>query len=153
MITLKGKVVAERGMDYWRRRIEGTAHVRHRVELFILDRDVFRRVLGRGAAGRDHGRDRFSLPAYAIDRDGALWRGLETLQMGEYPNPRRDHLRELLPGNDRDDARHLSRRRGLYAGYSRMRVRRTQEHHMCHARQFHVADIEATPLHQSIEIR
>ena len=55
-----------------RRRIERGAHVRHRLQLLILDRDMLRGILGHGAAGRHDGRDRLALPADAIDRDGAV---------------------------------------------------------------------------------
>ena len=107
VIALKGKVVAERGMDHRRCRIERGAHVRHGIEFLILDRDMLGGVLGRGAAGRHDGRDRFALPADAIDRDGALRRGFQALQMREHADPRRDDGGEFLPGHDGDHARHL----------------------------------------------
>ena len=42
---------------------------------------------------------------------------------------------------------------GVDASDLRMRMRRAQEHHMRHARQLHVADIEPAPLHQPLEVR
>ena len=107
VIALKGQVVAERGMDDGCRRIERGAHVRYRIELLIIDRDMLRGVLGRSAAGRHDGRDRFALPADAVDRDSVLRRGFEALQMREHADPRRDDGREFLTCNDGDHARHL----------------------------------------------
>ena len=68
VVSFKGKIVAERGMNDRRRRIERGAHIRHRFQLLILDRNVLGRILGRRAAGRHNGRDRLALPAHAIDR-------------------------------------------------------------------------------------
>ena len=96
VIALKGQIVAERGMDHGRCRIERGAHVRYRIEFLILDRDMLRGVLGLSATGRHHGRDRFALPAHAVNRDGALRGGFEALQMREHADPRRDDGGEFL---------------------------------------------------------
>ena len=95
VIALKGQIVAERGMDHGCRRIKRGAHVRYGVEFLIIDRDKLRGVLGLSATARHHGRDRFALPAHAINRDRALRRGFEALQMREHADPRRDDGREF----------------------------------------------------------
>ena len=135
-------------------RIERGAHVRHRIQLLVFNRDDFRGILGHGAAGRHDGGDGLALPADAIDRDGMLRRGFEALQMREHADPRRDDGRKLLAGDDGDDARHApSPQSASIADDLRMRMGRAQEHHMRHARQLHVADIEPAPLHQPLEVR
>ena len=152
-VALKGKVVAERGMNDRRLRIERGAHVRHRLQFLIFNGDDFGGVLGDGAAGRHHGRDGLALPADAVDRDRVLRRGFETLQMREHADPWRDDGRKLLAGHDRDDAGQPSAPRvGVDPDDFRMGMRRAQEHHMRHPRQFHVADIKPAPLHQPLEV-
>ena len=102
-------------MNHRRCRIERGAHVRDGLELFIFDRDVFRGVLGDGAAGRHDGRDRFALPAHPVDRDRMLRRGFQALHMREHADPRRDDGRKLLAGDDGDHARHALCRIGIDA--------------------------------------
>ena len=152
-VALEGQIVAERRMNHRRGRIERGAHVRYRLQLLVLDRDDFRGVLRHGAAGRHDGGDGFALPADAIDRNGVLRRGFEALQVREYADPRRDDGGKLLAGHDGDDAGQRPRRVGIDAGDPRMGMGRAQEHHVPHARQFHVADIEPAPLHQPLEVR
>jgi hypothetical protein len=96
MIALKSQVVAERGMDHGCRWIKGGAHVRYGIEFLIIDRDKLRGVLSLSAIACHQGRDRFTLPAHAVNRDGALRCGFEALQMREHANPRRDDGREFL---------------------------------------------------------
>ena len=95
VIALKSQIVAERGVDHGCCRIERGAHVRYRIEFLIIDRDKLRGVLGQSATARHHGRDRFALPAHAVNRDSALRGGFEALQMREYADPRRDDGREF----------------------------------------------------------
>ena len=57
---------------------------------------MLRGVLGLSATARHHGRDRFALPAHAINRDGALRGRFEALQMREYADPRRYDGREFV---------------------------------------------------------
>ena len=71
-IALEGEVVAERRMDHRRRRIERGAHVGHRVEFFIFDRDDFGRIFRDRAARRHDGGDRLALPADTVNGDGAV---------------------------------------------------------------------------------
>ena len=71
-VALKGKVVAERGMNDRRLWIKRGAHVRHRLQFLILNRDDFGGILGDGAARRHHGGDGLALPADAVDRDRVL---------------------------------------------------------------------------------
>ena len=152
-VALESQVVAERGMNHRGCRIERGAHVRHRFQFLVVNPDDFRGVLRHGAAGRHDGGDGFALPADAIDRKGVLGRGFEALQVREHADPRRDDGGKLLAGHDRDDAGHAPRRGGIDAGDPRMRMGRAQEHHMPHARQLHVADIEPASLHQPLEVR
>ncbi len=69
-------------------RIERGAHVRHRFEFFILDRNVLRRVFRDRAAGCDHGSDGFALPADAIDRDGDVEARISALSDARVRRPR-----------------------------------------------------------------
>ena len=151
-VALKGKVVAERRMNDRRLRIERGAHVGHRLQFFICDGDDFGGVLRDGAARRHHGGDGLALPADAADRDRMLGCGFETLQMRQHADPRRDDGGEFLAGHDRDDAGHAPGLAGVDPDYFCVRMRRTDEHHMRHPRQFHVADIKPAPLHQPIEV-
>ena len=73
-IALEGEVVAQRRMNHRRCRIERGAHVRHRIEFFVFDRNELRRVFRDRAAGRNDGCYGFALPARTVDRDGMLWR-------------------------------------------------------------------------------
>ena len=151
-VALEGEIVAERRMNDRRFRIERGAHVRHRIQFLVFDRDEFRRVLGDGAAGRHDGRDGLALPADAVDRDRMLRRRFEALQMREHADPGRDDGRKLLAGHDGDDAGQPPRLGGVDSDDFRMGMGRAQEHHMRHARQFHVADIESASLHQPLEV-
>ena len=123
MIALKGKIVAERGMDYGRRRIERRAHIRNRLKFIILDEDLFHRIFGRGAAGRHHGQDRFALPTDAVHRNGVLRSRLQALQVREYPNPGRDDRGKLAAGHDGNHARLALGCAGVDFSDLRMRVR------------------------------
>ena len=151
-VTLESEVVAERGMNDRGFRIERGAHVRHRVQFLIFNRDDFRRILCDGAAGRHHGRDGFALPADMVDRDRMLRRRFETLQVRQHANPWRDDGRQLFACHDGDDARQALCRAGVDPDDFRMGVGRAQEHHMRHARQLHVADIKPASLHQPLEV-
>jgi hypothetical protein len=109
------QIVAERGMDDRRGRIERGAHIRYRFQLLVLHRDELGRILGHGAAGRHNGRNRLALPANAIDRERVLRCGFQTLQVGEDAHPRRDDSGKLLPRHDGDHPRHALRRGGVDA--------------------------------------
>jgi hypothetical protein len=123
------------------------------MKLLVVNPDDFRGVLRHGAAGRHDGGDGFALPADAIDGDGVLRGRLQTLQVREHADPRRDDGGKLLARHDGDDAGHAPRRGGIDAGDLRMRMGRAQEHHVSHARQLHIADIESASLHQPLEVR
>jgi hypothetical protein len=77
-MPLEGEVIAERGMNHRRCRVQRRAHVRHRLEFLIFDHNDVGTVLSRSTAGRHDGRDSFALPADVVDRDRALRRGFET---------------------------------------------------------------------------
>jgi hypothetical protein len=72
--------------------------------------------------------------------------------MREHANPGRNDRGEFLAGDDSDDARHLLGGLRIDRHDLRMRVRRAHEHHMRHARQFEIADIEPAALQQPVEI-
>ena len=148
----ESEVVTERGMNHRRFRIQRCAHVGHRLQFAVLDRDDFGSVLGGGATGRHDGRDRLALPADKVGRDRALGSRLQTLEVRQHAHPRRDHGRELFAGDDGDDAGRAPRRLRIDVQDLRMGIGRAQEHHMRHARQVDVADIEPAPLHQPLEI-
>ena len=152
-MALEGEIVAERGMNDRGFRIERGAHVRHRFQFLIVDRNQFGGVLGNRAAGRHDRGDRLALPADMIDRDRALRRRFEPLHVREHADPRRDDGGEFLPGHDSDHALDAFGRRGVDAGDFGVRIGRAQIHDMGHARQLDVADIEPPPLHQAIEVR
>ena len=128
-------------------------HVRYGIKFLIFDQDMLHSVLGLSPAGRHHGRNGFALPAHPLDRDGALRRGFQTLQMREHADPRRDDGGEFLTCNHSDYTRHVPGRRSVDAKNLCVRVRRAQEHDMHHTRQFDVADIEPASLHQPVEVR
>src|SRR5262249_27017186 len=79
-------------------------------------------IFGLGTAARHHRAHRLALPAGALHRDRMLRRRLDALEVGEDADPGRDHLGELRPGDDRDDAWRLSRRRGLDRRDARVRM-------------------------------
>ena len=151
--ALEGEIVAERGMDHRRRRIERGFGVGDGGQRLVVDVDQRAGVFGFGARARDHGAHRFALPAGALDGDGVLRRRFDALEMREHADPRRDHLGKLGAGDDRDHARRFLRRRGVDAFDARMRVRRAHEGDVRHARQHDVADILAAPLRQPRQIR
>src|SRR6185437_12556833 len=72
--------------------------------------------------------------------------------MRQHTNPGRDHVGQLLAGDDSDHTGHPFRGGGIDADYLWMRMRRTQEDDMRHPWQLDVADILAASLHQSVEI-
>ena len=149
---LEGEIVAKLGMDHRRLGVERGFRVRHGGEHLIVDADQRASVLGLGAALGDHGAHRLALPAGALDRDGMLRRRLDAFQMGEHADPRRDHFRKLGAGDDRDHARRLFRLRRRDVFDPRMRMRRTHEGDMGHARQHDVADILAAALGEPRQI-
>ena len=140
------QIVAERGMNDGRRRIERRAHIGHGLQFLILHRHMLRGVLCRRAAGRHDGRHRLALPADAIDSDRRLRRGFQALEMREHADPWRDDGGKLLARDDGDHARHLFCGGRTDAQNLRMRMWRAQEHDMRHPRQLHVADVSSTPL-------
>jgi hypothetical protein len=151
-LPLESKIVAERGMDDRLIMIERGAHVGHRVQFLVFDRDQFRGILGEGAAFRHDGGDRFALPADAVDRNRMLRRRFEAFHMGEHADPRRDHIGQLPAGHDRDDAGQPLGGIGIDRDDFGVRMRRAQEHHMRHPGQVDVADIEPAALHQPLEV-
>jgi hypothetical protein len=107
VIALKSQIVTERGVDHGCSWIKRGTHVRYGIELLIIDRDKLRSILDLSTTVRHHGRDRFALPAHAVNRDSVLRSRFEAFQMREYADPRRDDGREFPTCNDGDDARHL----------------------------------------------
>jgi hypothetical protein len=140
-------------MDHRRLRIERRFRIGHSGENLVLDLDQRAGILGLGAALRHHCANCFTLPAGALDRDGVLRRRLYPLEMREHADPRRDDLRELRAGDDRDHARRLACFGRVDVRNSRMRVRASHESDMDHARQHDVGDILAAPLRQPRQIR
>jgi len=148
----KGEIVPERSVDDRRFRIKRGAHIRHRLEFLVSDRDDFGSVFRGSAACGHHGGNGLALPADTADRDCPLGRGLQPLQMREHADPRRDDGRQFLTGDDGDHARHLFRRARVDCNNVRVRMRRADKHYMRHPRQLQVADVKSAPLHQPIEI-
>ena len=151
--ALEGEIVAELGMDHRRRRIERGFRVGDGGQRLVVDLDQCAGIFRFGARTRHHGADGLALPAGAIGGDGVLRRRFDAFEMGEHADPRRDHLGELHAGNDGDDARRFLCFRCLDVCDARMRVRRTHEGDVHHARQHHVADILAAALRQARQIR
>jgi hypothetical protein len=77
-------------MNHSCRGIERGAHVRYRFEFLIFDCHAFGGILRLSSAARHHGRDGFTLPAHAINRDRVLRGGFEAFQVRENADPRRD---------------------------------------------------------------
>jgi hypothetical protein len=151
--ALEGEIVAKLGMDHWRAGVERGLGVGDGGERLVVDRHRLAGVLGFGARARHHGTDRFALPACALDGDRMLRRRLDALQVREHADPGGDHLGQLRAGDDGDDARRLPGVIGIDALDLRMRVRRTRERNMRHARQRHIADELCAPLCQPRQIR
>ena len=63
-------------------------HVRYGIKFLIFDQDMLHSVLGLSPAGRHHGRNGFALPAPPLDRNPAVRRGFQTLQMREHTDPK-----------------------------------------------------------------
>ncbi len=144
--ALERQIVAELGMDHRRFRVERRFRIGHRGERLVIDANQRAGILGFGARAGDDRAHRFALPAGALDGDGVLRRRFDAFEMGEHADPRRDDLGELGAGDDRDDAGRFFRCRGCDAFDARMRVRRTHEGDMRHARQHDVGDILAAAL-------
>jgi hypothetical protein len=151
-LPLESKIVAEQGMNDGGLPIKRGAHIGHRLQLLVFNRDNCRGILGDGPAFRHDGGDRFALPADMVDRNRMLWCGFEPLQMREHADPGRDHIRQLLACHDRDDARQTLSGIGIDRDDFRVGMGRAQEHDMRHPRQLDIADIEPAPLHQPLEV-
>ena len=92
------------GMDHRRLGIERGFRIGDRGQFLVVDLDQFAGVLGFGAAARDHGADRFALPAGTLDCDRRLRRRFQALQMREHADPRRHDLGEFRAGDHGDHA-------------------------------------------------
>ena len=99
-VALEGEVVAERGIDDGGCRIKRGAHVRDRLQLEVFHPDLFGGVFRQSAALGHNGGHGFALPADAVDRNGVLWRGFQSLQMREHTHPGCDDLGELFARDD-----------------------------------------------------
>jgi len=148
------QIVAERGVDH--RVFADRARLRMSVTPppipCIRPARVPRRPSATARLGRHNGGDGLALPAHTINRNRVLRRRFEALQMREYADPGRNNRCKLRAGHDGDDAGQPPRLRGVDADNFRVRMRRAQEHHMGHPRQFHIADIQPAPLHQPLEV-
>jgi hypothetical protein len=151
-IALESEVVTERRMDDWSFRIERGPHVRYRLEFLIFDKNPFRRILCSCTACCDNRGYGFALPARPVDGDRALRRRLQSLQVRKHADPGRYDRGKLFPGDDGYDAGRRLRRSGVDCHDPCMRMRRANEHHVAHPRQFEVADIETSALQQTIKI-
>ena len=151
-LALERQIVAQRRVNDRRFRIERGAHVGHRIQLAVFNRDDFRGVFRHRTAGRHDRGNGLSLPAHMVDRDRMLGGGFETLHMRQHADPWRDDRRQFSPRHHRDDARDALCRGRIDGNDAGMRMRRAQEDDMRHPRQFHVADIKPAPLHQPFEI-
>src|ERR1700722_9707379 len=80
-LPLESKIVAEQGMERLVLPIERGAHVGHRIQLLVFNRDGFRGILGDGPAFRHDGGDGLALPADTVDRNRMLGCGFETLHV------------------------------------------------------------------------
>ena len=137
--ALEREIVAELGMDDRRSGIERGFSVGDRRQFLVAHLHELARVLGLGAAARDHGADRLALPARSLDGDRVLRRGFDPFQVREHADPRRDHRRELRAGDDGDHAGCRFRSRGGDPLDARMGVGRAHEGHMRHTRQRQIA--------------
>ena len=73
-LSLEAQIVAQTGVDHRRGGIERRFRIGDGGQFLIDNVDQFAGVLGLRARARDHGADRFALPAGAVDRDGRLRR-------------------------------------------------------------------------------
>ena len=72
--------------------------------------------------------------------------------MREHADPGRNNGGQVIARYDGDDSRQTPCLGCVDGDDARMSIRRAQEYHVSHARQFHVAHIEPAPLHQPFEI-
>ena len=151
-LPFERQIVAQRRVDDRRFRIERGAHVGHRIQFAVFNRDDFRGVFRYRTAGRHDRGNGLALPAHMVDRDRMLGRGFETLQVRQHADPWRDDRRQFPAGHHRDDTGDAPCRSRIDGNDVGMRMRRAQEHHMRHPRQLHVADIKPASLHQPLEI-
>ena len=105
--ALEGKIVAQQGMNDGRRRIQRHAHVCDGFQFLVVDQNCFGGILRQRTACCHDGSDGLALPTDPIDRDGMLRRRFQTLQMRQYADPGRDHVRKFRTGYSRNDARHF----------------------------------------------
>ena len=113
-VALEGEIVAERGMDDRRRRIERGAHVRHRFQFLIVDRDQLRRRLRpargwspRSAATASPCQQARSIAIACCGADLRPFRCESTPTQGVMT------AASSGAGHDRDDAGHALARRGV----------------------------------------
>mgnify|MGYP003694175303 CR=1 FL=1 len=68
-LPFEAEIVAKRGMDHRRFGIESNFGIGDRRQFLVTYLDQLAGILGLGARSRDHGANRFALPARAFDRD------------------------------------------------------------------------------------
>ena len=150
--ALEGEIVAERGVDHGRCRVERGFGVGDGAEDLIVDVHQRAGVFRLRARACDHGAHGLALPAGALDRDGVLRRRFDAFEMREYADPRCDDRGKFGTGDHGDNTGRFLRRACVDLFDACMSVRRAHEGDMHHARQHHVADILAAPGCQPREI-
>ncbi len=92
MLALEREVVAEVGVDHWRRRIERGLRIGNRRQFFVRDLYALAGIFRQRARAGHHGADGLALPARAVDRDRMLRRRFDALEMGQHPDPWAHHF-------------------------------------------------------------
>ena len=151
--TLEGEVVAHLRMQDRRGRIERAHHVGDLGQRVVVDLHQGRPILRRRATGGDDRGDGFADPGGAVHRDGVFGRRFQPLEMRQHPDPGSADRGDIGTG---EDAQHTLDRQCLGRvdpGDPGMGVGTADEGDMHHARQHHVVDIGAAPLHQTLRVR
>ena len=131
-----------------RARLDRSADVRNGGQLFVIDDDGFRRVLGLVLGLGDHDRDRLTHKAHGLRRHRRPCAHLHARAIPGGNGPAADQIAdlvvdELLTGQHADHARHLHRRRRIDTFYLGMCMRAADEVCVGHAQQLDIVDVAA----------
>ena len=146
--ALKAQVVAELGVDRRLRRLQRRLHVDHRRQRLVVDLDPGGGILGQRAGLGHHRSDRLADPGRALERQGQLRRRLHAFEVRQGRHPGIAMRRQVRALEHAQHARDLERRGAVDRQDFGMGVRASDEGDMHHARQDHVVDVLAAPLHQ-----
>jgi hypothetical protein len=130
------------------RRIERRLHVDHRRQRLVVDLDSGGGILGECTGLGHHRSDRLADPGRALERQGQLRRRLHALEVRQGRHPGIAMRRQVGAPEHAQHTWDLERRGAVDPQDLGVGVRASDEGDMHHARQDHVVDVLASPLHQ-----